>query len=123
MLKRLFSTAILAGIIVVVGTFSACSGKASPDQIREKTAEGTATLKQDTKAVAEGIKEGLSSKKSVDLNKASRAELSALPGITGKDADRIVAERPYANSHQLVTRHVLSDDQYAQIQDRVVISH
>jgi DNA uptake protein ComE-like DNA-binding protein len=122
MLKRLVLNAMSAGIILAVGACVACSPGASPDQIRQKTAESTATLKQDTKAVAQGIKEGLTSKKSVDLNKSSREELSSLPGITDKDADRIIAERPYASAHQLVSRHVVSETEYAQIQDRVVVS-
>lgn len=101
---------------------SACSTNQSPDQIRQKTAEETAALKRDTKAVAEGVKDGLASKKSVDLNKASKDDLESLPGITGAKADRIIAERPYASAHQLVTRHVLSEDEYSQIHERVVVT-
>jgi DNA uptake protein ComE-like DNA-binding protein len=103
-------------------TLLGCSPNQSPDQLREKTAEETAAIKQDTKALAEGVKEGLSSKKSVDLNKASREDLSTLPGITAARADRIIAERPYASTHQLVTRHVLSEDEYTAVQDRVVVA-
>jgi len=101
----------------------ACAPNQSPDQLREKTAEATSEIKRDTKAMAEGVKEGLSSKSTVDLNKASKDDLTALPGITSQRADRIIAERPYASAHQLVTRHVLSEDQYAQIRDRVVTTH
>ena len=36
---------------------------------------------------------------------------------------RIIAERPYANTRQLVTRHVLSEDEYAQVKDRVIVTH
>lgn len=79
-------------------------------------------MKRDSKAVAEGVKDGLSSKTSVDLNKASKDDLSSLPGITSDRADRIIAERPYASAHQLVTRHVLSEDEFARIQDRVVVT-
>jgi DNA uptake protein ComE-like DNA-binding protein len=57
-----------------------------------------------------------------DLNKASKQDLTSLPGITSQKADRIIAERPYANTHQLVSRHVLSDDEYAQVQERVVVN-
>jgi DNA uptake protein ComE-like DNA-binding protein len=106
---------------VVIGIFAACNN-ASPDQIRQKTAEETAAVKRDTKAVAQGLKEGLSNKRSVDLNKATRDDLASLPGITAQKADRIIAERPYANTHQLVTRHVLSEDEYSQVQDRVVVN-
>lgn len=100
---------------------AACTNS-NPDQIRQKTAEETAAVKRDTKAVAEGLKDGLSSKRSVDLNKASKQDLTSLPGISSEKADRIIAERPYANAHQLVTRHVLSDDEYSQVQERVVIN-
>jgi DNA uptake protein ComE-like DNA-binding protein len=113
--------------VILLGFFlaacAACSPNQSPDQLREKTAEETAALKRDTKAVAEGVKEGLSSKKSVDLNKSSKDDLTSLPGITSQRADRIIAERPYANTHQLVTRRVLSEDEYSQIQGRLVVTH
>lgn len=118
MFMRWMTCALLTGVL---GGFAACTSNQNPDQIRQKTAEETATLKRDTKAVAEGIKQGLTNKNSVDLNHASKADLAALPGITEHEADRIVAERPYANAHQLVTRHVLSEDEYARIQDRVVV--
>jgi len=108
-------------LAMFMGLFTACTNE-NPDQIRQKTAEETAAVKRDTKAVAQGLKEGLSNKRSVDLNKGSKDDLTSLPGITAQKADRIVAERPYANSHQLVTRHILSEDEYAQVQDRVVVN-
>ena len=94
----------------------------SPDQLRQKTAEETAAIKRDSKAIAEGVKDGLSNRHAVDLNKGSKNDLTSLPGITDHKADRIIAERPYANTHQLVTRHVLTEDEYAQVQDRVVVN-
>lgn len=115
-----FVTSILAGLALL--SLVACGPNQTPDQIRQKTAQETAAIKRDTKAVAEGIKDGLSNKTSVDLNKASKAELSDLPGVTDTQAGRIIAERPYANTHQLVTRRILSEDEYAKIQDRVVVA-
>lgn len=109
------------GVSIVLGSALACTNQ-SPDQIRQKTAEETAAIKRDTKAVAQGVKDGLSNKKSVDLNKASKDDLSSLPGISSRQADRIIAERPYANAHQLVTRHVLTEEEYAQVQDRIVVN-
>ena len=100
---------------------SACTNE-SPDQIRQKTAQETAAVKRDTKALAQGLKDGLSSKRAIDLNKASKDDLSSLPGITSHQADRIIAERPYANTHQLVTRRILTEEEYAQIQDRVLVN-
>ena len=118
-MPRILTLALLGSVLAAC---IACSPNQSPDQLREKTAEATATLKRDTKAVAEGLKEGLSNKKSVDLNKASKDDILSLPGMTSQKADRIIAERPYATTHQLVTRHVLTEAEYAQVQDRVVIT-
>lgn len=110
----------LAVAVSALALLTGCPNQ-NPDQLRQKTAEETAALKRDSKAVAQGIKDGLSSKRSVDLNKGSKDDLTSLPGITTQKADRIIAERPYANTHQLVTRHVLSEDEYSQLQDRVVV--
>lgn len=118
-----FRLSFLVSLGVIVGALLACAPNQSPDQLRQKTAEETAAVKRNTKAVAEGVKEGLTEKKSVDLNKASREDLASLPGITPAKADRIISERPYASTHQLATRHVLSEDEYAAIQDRVVVAH
>lgn len=101
-------------------TCAACSNQ-SPDQLREKTAQETAAVKRDTKAVAQGVKEGLSGKRSVDLNKASKDDLAALPGMDSRKADRVIAERPFANAHQLVTRRILTESEFSQIQDRVFV--
>ena len=117
-----FRLGLLVPVCCLLAVCAACAPQ-SPDQLREKTAEATANLKRNTKAVAEGVKEGLSSKKSVDLNKASKEDIASLQGISAQKADRIISERPYATTRQLVTRHVLSEDEYAQIQDRVVVTH
>jgi len=108
-------------VLVSCVALTACPNQ-NPDQIRQKTAEETAALKRDTKAVAEGLKDGLSSKHSVDLNKATKEDLASLPGIDSHQVDRIIAERPYANTRQLVTRRILSEDEYSKIQDRVVVN-
>ena len=110
--------AILTWFAAVLLT-TACNPNASPDQIRDRTARDTATLKRDSKAVAEGIKEGLSSKRSLDLNRASKQDLAALPGMDEHKAERVIAERPYAAPHQLVTRHILTEDEFSRIHDQV----
>ena len=107
----------------------ACNNDQSPQQIREKTAEETAALKRDTTAVVEGVKDGLTEKsgtsavKLVDINKASKEELTKLPGIDGRRADKIIAERLYSDKYQIVTRGALSDKEYERIQDQIVIGH
>jgi hypothetical protein len=120
---RILNLACIAWIALLLAVLSACRPNQTPDQIRRETAHDTATLKKDTKAVVEGVKDGLSSNQTVDINKASRDELAALPGIDAHKADQIVAGRPYATTRQLVTRRLLSEDEYSHIRGRVIASH
>jgi DNA uptake protein ComE-like DNA-binding protein len=43
------------------------------------------------------VKDGLSNKKSVDLNQASKDELTSLPGVTPNDADAQIQDRVVVN--------------------------
>jgi DNA uptake protein ComE-like DNA-binding protein len=101
---------------------AACSNE-NPDEIRQRTAEATATARRDTQAVVEGVKEGMGRQSAVNINKASREDLLTLPGITDHEADRIIAARPFADTHDLVRRHLLSEDQYSRIHDRIIAGH
>ena len=120
--SRLFPLPVLALVALLVG-ISACTSNRSdnPDEIRRRTAEATETLRQDTKAVVEGVKEGMShDNKPIDINKASRADLLTLPGLTEREADRIIADRPFDTTHDLVKRRVISDSEYGKIEDRII---
>ena len=89
------------------------------DELREKTAERTAEVKRDAKSVAEGVKEGWNrDEKRVDLNTATREQLIET-GLDREQCDRVIAHRPYSTPRQLVTKRVLSDDEYKQIEPRV----
>jgi len=101
--------------------FTGCTQKQpNPDEIREKTADATAQLKSDTKAVVEGVREGLSRDKTVNLNTATEDQLIILPGVTRTRAGRVIAGRPYDDPHEVVTRHILSEEEYKRIKDRIV---
>jgi competence protein ComEA len=112
---RLVLTLLLAGVL------AGCVQRKteSPDELREKTAQTTARMKSDAKAVAQGIREGWSRDKPLDLNSATKDQLMALPGVTDPEADRVIAARPYDQPSDLVTRHILSKAQYDKISDRV----
>jgi competence protein ComEA len=97
-----------------------CSAqKQTPDELREKTAEATAQLKENAKAVAEGVREGWSRGNPLDLNKATKDQLTSLPGIGDDRAERILAGRPYDDPGQLVSRRILSQNEYDKIKDSV----
>jgi DNA uptake protein ComE-like DNA-binding protein len=96
------------------------SRERTPEEIRQQTAEATSKIKKDTVAVAQGIKEGLARER-VDLNTATKPELTNLPGITDAHADKIFAARPFDNPDQLVTKRVLTQDEYDKIANRVTV--
>jgi DNA uptake protein ComE-like DNA-binding protein len=119
-LLRLVSVIALA---LIFASITACTTKDNPDQIRQRTAEATETMRRDAKAVAEGVKEGMSSDKAININNATREDLLNLPGMTERDADRIIAERHFKSAHELVARHVISESEYDKISDRIIADH
>jgi competence protein ComEA len=109
---------------LLLGSINACTTKDNPDEIRRRTADATETVRRDSKAVVEGVKEGMGrDKKAIDINKASREDLLTLPGVTEREADRIIADRPFDDAHDLVTRHVVPAAEYDKIRDRVIAGH
>ena len=125
--KAMPAFSLLAGLIVTV-VFGCSLGlvgcttedhRQNSDELREKTAQATAEMKRDAKSVAEGVKEGWSrDKQRVDLNNASRDELVAA-GLTRAQSDHVIEHRPYASPRELLTKHVLSEDEYREIEPRV----
>lgn len=118
-MRTVLLTAILSLCLLAGGCLS-CDTRQNPTELREKTAQATAELKQDAKAVAQGVREGWSRNNPLDINKATREQLVTLPGMTGERADRLIEQRPYENTNELVKRRVLSQAEYERIQDRIV---
>jgi competence protein ComEA len=98
-------------------------------QIKEGAKVAAVELKKDTKeavkqtkAAAEGVKEGLnSSDPPVNINKATKAQLQTLPSIDEETADRIVDSRPYHTRDEVGTRGVISPDQFNAIKDKISV--
>ena len=128
-----------SGLILLIGCavfFSACSQ--DTNRTREKSADATAQLKQEAKkagaelrkdseearkqgtAIAQGVREGWKEgDKTVDINAASKPQLMSLPGVRAQIADRIIAGRPYNDKSELVSRRIVPQDEYRNIQDRI----
>jgi competence protein ComEA len=58
--------------------------------------------------------------KLVDINTASEAELDTLPGVGKARAEAIIKNRPYKGKDDLVGRHVIPQNVYNGIKDKVV---
>src|SRR5690348_12775169 len=117
-MKSKITIAILSGVALA---FAACSNDPATtrkqaanatEQLKQETREaagnikkGAAVAKTDLTAAAEGVKDGLNDKNSsqVNVNTASKAELMGLPGIDETKANAIIADRPYRNTHQIVS--------------------
>jgi DNA uptake protein ComE-like DNA-binding protein len=116
---------VVSAVPLVFTGCNACNTRpSSPDQVREKTAEATAELKENAKAVAQGVKEGLtrpSPDKPLDLNTASKSALMGLPGMDDSSADRVIAGRPYSSEHQLLERRIISREEYNKIADSITV--
>ena len=106
-------------IVFLLATLMGCTQQQGSQDLKEQTAQATADVKRDAKAVASGISEGWSRDKQLDLNTATRDQLLSLPGVTAAEADRVIAGRPYSKAGDLVTRRILPKTEYDKIADRV----
>jgi len=98
-----------------------CTQQKTPDQIRQQTADATAKLKTNAKAVVQGVREGLKAGQLEDINSASKDDLLKLPGLTDAQADRIIAGRPYTSTRELVTRRIVSEAEFEQIKGNIEV--
>jgi DNA uptake protein ComE-like DNA-binding protein len=100
--------------------------RANAQQAAAQAKLAAANAERKVNDIAAGIKEGMHSNASsshsgpVDINRASEARMSTLPGITAARARRIIHNRPYHATHDLVSKGVLSRAEYDQISGRIV---
>jgi competence protein ComEA len=79
------------------------------------------------KSVAPGlmmaqVSTGAMSAHLVDINTASKEELSALPGIGDAYSAKIIANRPYRTKTDLRTKGVIPAATYTKIRDKIIAS-
>jgi DNA uptake protein ComE-like DNA-binding protein len=99
-------TAYLMAVgIVVAGLSGGCSLSSMENKVKDATGRSDKNASH------------------VELNNARRKRLAALPGLTGADADKIIANRPYENRRDLIRKGVLSEAQFEKIKDSVYVEH
>jgi competence protein ComEA len=124
------ATGIAALALALAWSVVGCGGDSAEREakIREDAAKAAAQAKpvveeagRAVKAAAEGAKEGWehSNGKRLDVNDASEEDLTGLPGIDHREARRIIASRPYRDTHELVSKRVMSQTLYDRIKDDI----
>jgi len=139
---RLLTLCLLAAALIGFAGCSAQDQRQRDEKTRDAAADATARAKpalraagkdlsqaaqtaaEEAHAAAQGVAEGWKrgGQRPVDLNSAPESGLLALPGITRRDARRIIANRPYRTPRDLVSRGILSEATYAGIRDQITVT-
>ena len=80
--------------------------QATPDQSKAAPSSGSSTM------AAKADK--------IDINSASKDQLSTLTGIGDKTADKIIAGRPYKTKRDLLTKKIVPASTYDKIKDQII---
>lgn len=147
LLKKICLNGLAAiSLTAALAWLAGCNSNGSPksdQQVQQQAAQTTEQVKQGAKEaaadakvaaanaerkvddVANGVKEGLHSDSkpspgTIDINSASTGELETLPGISAVRAQRIIDNRPYSAPHDLVSKGVVSEAEYARVSGKVV---
>ena len=117
--------AVTAGVSVLC--VSGCNaGKQSDKQLQQNTASSVRSAQHDLNEVGSLTKKLVgrnsddSSATIVNLNYSSEQKLEALPGITPALAQKIIDNRPYNDPTDLISKHVLTQEEFTKVQGRVV---
>ncbi len=100
--------------------------KQNAQQAVDATRKAAAVAESDINDVATGVKQGLHEDAArpgdkINVNSASQVRLAMLPGISLSAAGDIVKQRPYARKHDLVSRGVLTEAEYARVEPRITV--
>jgi len=97
--------------------------RAEAQQAAAQARATAANAERKVNDIAAGVKEGLHANAngttSIDINSAREDQLTALPGITSARARRIIHDRPYNSPHDLVSKGVLSQQEYYRISSQI----
>ena len=136
--------ALLLTSLAALGMFGCNGNQPTHEQVQQQAAQTTVAVKQDAQqavdatrkaaAVAEadvndvaaGVKQGLHENSAapadkVSLNTATRVRLATLPGISFAEAGEIVKNRPFTKKHELVSRGVLSEAEFAKVESQITV--
>ena len=96
---------------------------AQNDQTGASTSSNQSTTTTTTKKTRKSSTASDTSSKTsgkLDLNTATKDQLMSLPGVTDADAQKILDGRPYRAKNQLLSKGIISKDEYAKIKGQII---
>ena len=112
-IKSLAALALAVGLLSAPLAF-AQEGSSTTGATETKPAATTEKSKKSTTSSSH------KSAPKVDLNSASREQLTKLPGISEAAADKIIAARPLKSKDELVAKGIVTKSEYSKISAHVI---
>jgi len=111
MFQKSSRTLAVLFMLSLFATGAYAQGGAGSKDAAKKTASADSTTKKTKKADL------------VDINAASKEELTALPGIGDAYSQKIIDGRPYNTKRDLLTKKIVPQATYDQIKDKIIAHH
>lgn len=118
MKQRFISVALTAAVLLLsAGLSFAADNKADASQEAASKAKASPNS---TKSEIDTRRKAAANIRLVDINGATSEELKKLPGISGADAEKIIAGRPYGSKAHLVTHNIIASGIYEKLKHLVI---